>query len=207
MIVTTGTASGKTLAFNLPVLDALATRAEEPRALPLSDEGARAGSGARARRARAYRGVRAAIYDGDTPQERRWQIRRWANLVLTNPDMLHIGVLPRHDLLGGRAAQPPLRRRRRGARLPRRVRLARRERAAPAAPPRARLRRGAAVPARVGNDREPGRARALAARRRRDRDRRRRRRRAPSGRSHCGTRSCSTPSSACARARSATRRG
>ena len=42
--------------------------------------------------------VRAAIYDGDTPQERRWQIRKWANLVLTNPDMLHIGVLPRHDL-------------------------------------------------------------------------------------------------------------
>jgi DEAD/DEAH box helicase domain-containing protein len=42
--------------------------------------------------------VRAAIYDGDTPPERRPQIRRWANLVLTNPDMLHLGVLPRHDL-------------------------------------------------------------------------------------------------------------
>jgi DEAD/DEAH box helicase domain-containing protein len=42
--------------------------------------------------------VRAAIYDGDTPQERRWQIRKWANLVLTNPDMLHLGILPRHDL-------------------------------------------------------------------------------------------------------------
>ena len=45
-------------------------------------------------------GVRAAIYDGDTPTERRRQIRGWANLVLTNPDMLHIGVLPRHDLWG-----------------------------------------------------------------------------------------------------------
>jgi DEAD/DEAH box helicase domain-containing protein len=42
--------------------------------------------------------VRAAIYDGDTPSDRRWQIRKWANLVLTNPDMLHVGVLPRHDL-------------------------------------------------------------------------------------------------------------
>jgi DEAD/DEAH box helicase domain-containing protein len=42
--------------------------------------------------------LRAAIYDGDTPQERRGQIRKWANLVLTNPDMLHIGILPRHDL-------------------------------------------------------------------------------------------------------------
>src|SRR5207302_9255930 len=36
-------------------------------------------------------------YDGDTPQERRWQIRKWSNLILTNPDMLHVGVLPHHD--------------------------------------------------------------------------------------------------------------
>src|SRR5207302_1540207 len=41
--------------------------------------------------------LRAAIYDGDTPTERRWQIRKWANVILTNPDMLHIGVLPHHD--------------------------------------------------------------------------------------------------------------
>ena len=44
--------------------------------------------------------MRAAIYDGDTPTERRRQIRGWANLILTNPDMLHVGVLPRHDLWG-----------------------------------------------------------------------------------------------------------
>src|SRR4029453_18819524 len=44
--------------------------------------------------------VRAAIYDGDTEAERRWQIRKWSNLVLTNPDMLHIGVLPHHDRWG-----------------------------------------------------------------------------------------------------------
>jgi DEAD/DEAH box helicase domain-containing protein len=42
-------------------------------------------------------GVKAAIYDGDTEVERRWQIRKWANLILTNPDMLHVGVLPHHD--------------------------------------------------------------------------------------------------------------
>src|SRR5207237_1350837 len=45
-------------------------------------------------------GVRSAIYDGDTEVERRWQIRRWANLILTNPDMLHVGVLPHHDRWG-----------------------------------------------------------------------------------------------------------
>jgi DEAD/DEAH box helicase domain-containing protein len=44
--------------------------------------------------------VRPAIYDGDTPGERRWQIRKWANLILTNPDMLHVGVLPHHDRWG-----------------------------------------------------------------------------------------------------------
>ncbi len=97
LIVTTGTASGKTLAFNLPVLDALAAEPKN-RALYLYPTKALAQDQARALGELAVPRVRAAIYDGDTPQERRWQIRKWANLVLTNPDMLHIGVLPRHDL-------------------------------------------------------------------------------------------------------------
>ena len=97
LIVTTGTASGKTLAFNLPVLDALA-REPKNRALYLYPTKALAQDQARALGELAVPRVRAAIYDGDTPTERRWQIRKWANLVLTNPDMLHIGVLPRHDL-------------------------------------------------------------------------------------------------------------
>jgi DEAD/DEAH box helicase domain-containing protein len=97
LIVTTGTASGKTLAFNLPVLNALAAEPKN-RALYLYPTKALAQDQARALGELAVPRVRAAIYDGDTPQERRWQIRKWANLVLTNPDMLHIGVLPRHDL-------------------------------------------------------------------------------------------------------------
>jgi DEAD/DEAH box helicase domain-containing protein len=97
LIVTTGTASGKTLAFNLPVLDALAAEPRD-RALYLYPTKALAQDQARALAELAVPRVRAAIYDGDTPPERRPQIRRFANLVLTNPDMLHIGVLPRHDL-------------------------------------------------------------------------------------------------------------
>ena len=97
LIVTTGTASGKTLAFNLPVLDALA-RDPKSRALYLYPTKALAQDQARALAELGVPRVRSAIYDGDTPQERRWQIRRWANVILTNPDMLHIGVLPRHDL-------------------------------------------------------------------------------------------------------------
>ncbi len=97
VMVTTGTASGKTLAFNLPVLDALAGEPKN-RALYLYPTKALAQDQARTLAALAVPRVRSAIYDGDTPPEQRWQIRKWANLVLTNPDMLHVGVLPRHDL-------------------------------------------------------------------------------------------------------------
>ncbi len=44
--------------------------------------------------------MRPAIYDGDTPRESRAQIRRRANVVLTNPDMLHVGILPHHAAWG-----------------------------------------------------------------------------------------------------------
>src|SRR6266508_2454897 len=99
VIVTTGTASGKTLAFNLPVLDALA-RDPKLRALYLYPTKALAQDQARTLARYKGLGLRAAIYDGDTPGERRWQIRRWANVILSNPDMLHVGVLPHHDRWG-----------------------------------------------------------------------------------------------------------
>jgi DEAD/DEAH box helicase domain-containing protein len=96
LILSTGTASGKSLAFNLPVLDAIA-REPKQRALYLYPTKALAQDQARALAEIGAPNVRAAIYDGDTPGERRWQIRRWANVILTNPDMLHVGVLPHHD--------------------------------------------------------------------------------------------------------------
>jgi DEAD/DEAH box helicase domain-containing protein len=98
-VVTTGTASGKSLAFNLPVLAALA---EEPklRALYLYPTKALAQDQVRALDELRIKRVRPAIYDGDTASERRWQIRKWSNLILTNPDMLHVGVLPHHDRWG-----------------------------------------------------------------------------------------------------------
>jgi DEAD/DEAH box helicase domain-containing protein len=96
LILATGTASGKSLAFNLPVLDAIA-REPKVRALYLYPTKALAQDQARALGELKAPNVRAAIYDGDTPGERRWQIRRWANVILTNPDMLHVGVLPHHD--------------------------------------------------------------------------------------------------------------
>jgi DEAD/DEAH box helicase domain-containing protein len=99
VVVTTGTASGKSLAFNLPVLDAIA-REPKTRALYLYPTKALAQDQARALAALRVKEVKAAIYDGDTPGERRWQIRKWSNLILTNPDMLHVGLLPHHDRWG-----------------------------------------------------------------------------------------------------------
>ncbi|HSP73142.1 MAG TPA: DEAD/DEAH box helicase [Gaiellaceae bacterium] len=99
LIVTTGTASGKTLAFNLPVMDAIA-RDPKTRALYLYPTKALAQDQARSLASFRIPRLNAAIYDGDTEAERRWQIRRWANVILTNPDMLHVGVLPHHDRWG-----------------------------------------------------------------------------------------------------------
>jgi DEAD/DEAH box helicase domain-containing protein len=99
LIVTTGTASGKTLAFNLPVLDAIA-RDPKSRVLYLYPTKALAQDQARSLAQFRLPRLRAAIYDGDTETERRWQIRKWANAILSNPDMLHVGILPHHDRWG-----------------------------------------------------------------------------------------------------------
>src|SRR3954463_13426902 len=97
--VVTGTASGKSLAFNLPVLDALAAEPKR-RAIYLYPTKALAQDQLRSLIELKGPRVPAAIYDGDTEVERRWQIRKWSNLILSNPDMLHVGVLPHHDRWG-----------------------------------------------------------------------------------------------------------
>jgi DEAD/DEAH box helicase domain-containing protein len=95
-IVTTGTASGKSMCFNLPTLDVLC-RDSKARALYLYPTKALAQDQARALSAFGLtKRVHPAIYDGDTPREARADIRRRANIVLTNPDMLHVGILPNH---------------------------------------------------------------------------------------------------------------
>jgi len=94
-IVTTGTASGKSLCFNLPVLHMLAGD-PRARALYLYPTKALAQDQARSLTELRTPALRHAIYDGDTPQEERQAIRRRSNVVLTNPDMLNVGILPHH---------------------------------------------------------------------------------------------------------------
>ena len=99
LVITSGTASGKSLAFNLPVLDAIAADPKR-RALYLYPTKALAQDQARKLGELRPPNLRQAIYDGDTPREERPAIRRRSNLVLTNPDMLHVGVLPNHKSWG-----------------------------------------------------------------------------------------------------------
>src|SRR3954447_649965 len=94
-MVTTGTASGKSLCFQLPTLEVLA-RDATARALYLYPSKALAQDQARALHAFGHPRVKLAIYDGDTPREQRAELRRSSNLILTNPDMLHVGILPNH---------------------------------------------------------------------------------------------------------------
>ncbi|WP_083975075.1 DEAD/DEAH box helicase [Kitasatospora mediocidica] len=101
VVLATGTASGKSLGYLAPVLsDLLAgTEAANGRgatALYLAPTKALAADQRRRATELAPTRVRAALYDGDTPpQEREW-VRQYASYVLTNPDMLHRGILPAH---------------------------------------------------------------------------------------------------------------
>jgi DEAD/DEAH box helicase domain-containing protein len=94
VVLATGTASGKSLAYLLPALTS-ALR-DDGTTLYLAPTKALAGDQLRAINALGLAGVRAATYDGDTPLEERDWARRHADLVLTNPDMVHHALLPGH---------------------------------------------------------------------------------------------------------------
>jgi len=98
-VVTTGTASGKSLCFNLPVLDTL-LRNPQARAIYVYPTKALAQDQLRRLRTLVGEHVEVASYDGDTPQSARQFARKKARILLTNPDMLHISILPHHELWG-----------------------------------------------------------------------------------------------------------
>jgi len=97
LLLSTGTASGKTLAYNLPIFAELLTNPNS-RALYLFPTKALAQDQLSTLRNLEHGtwNASAAIYDGDTPPSARSSIRRNARIVLTNPDMLHTGILPHH---------------------------------------------------------------------------------------------------------------
>jgi DEAD/DEAH box helicase domain-containing protein len=91
VIATSGTASGKSLSFNLPVLEGLA-RDPKRRALYIYPTKALAQDQARKLSELRLPFLAHAIYDGDTPREDRPGLRRRSNLILTNPDMLNMAM-------------------------------------------------------------------------------------------------------------------
>ncbi|MEQ3550993.1 DEAD/DEAH box helicase [Pseudonocardia nematodicida] len=95
VVVATGTASGKSLVYQLPVLAAL-TEDARATALYLSPTKALAADQLRALDGIAPDGVRPAAFDGDTPMEERDWVRRHCRWMFSNPDMLHRSLLPRH---------------------------------------------------------------------------------------------------------------
>lgn len=94
--IATGTASGKSLCFQIPIAEAVA--GDRPAtALMLFPTKALAQDQLRSITALGLPDLVAGTYDGDSsPEERTW-VRRNANVILTNPDMLHAGLLPSHD--------------------------------------------------------------------------------------------------------------
>jgi DEAD/DEAH box helicase domain-containing protein len=93
VIIATGTASGKSLAYVMPAITAIL---DAGTVLYLSPTKALAADQLRSLRELKLAQLRAATYDGDTPPDERGWIRQHANYVLTNPDMLHRSMLPMH---------------------------------------------------------------------------------------------------------------
>jgi DEAD/DEAH box helicase domain-containing protein len=98
-VIATGTASGKSLCYQLALCTEVLTD-DRSTALYLAPTKALARDQVRALRDFTLPQVRAAAYDGDLPRAERDAIRRTANVLLTNPDMLHIGILPHHRRWG-----------------------------------------------------------------------------------------------------------
>ncbi|MCL6471520.1 MAG: DEAD/DEAH box helicase [Firmicutes bacterium] len=94
VLVVSGTASGKSLCYNLPVLEEMLTN-KRAKALYLFPTKALAQDQLRAIGELDFP-VTVSTYDGDTPREERSRIRRQASIILSNPDMLHQGILPFH---------------------------------------------------------------------------------------------------------------
>ncbi len=100
VVVTTSTASGKTLCYNLPVLESIHYD-PAARALYLFPTKALAQDQLRSLHELTrvdYDDLKIGTYDGDTPRAARTRVRKSASIVLSNPDMLHLGILPNHRL-------------------------------------------------------------------------------------------------------------
>ncbi len=97
MVVATGTASGKSLCYQLPIAEAVNDPIKPGTAIALFPTKALAQDQLKGFGHLAVPNLLAATYDGDTDPDQRAWVRRHANVVLTNPEMLHCALLPHHE--------------------------------------------------------------------------------------------------------------
>ena len=96
VVIATGTASGKSLCYQVPIVESVVAGTNDT-ALLIFPTKALAQDQLRSLRSWLVPGLRAVTYDGDTPGDDRTWARKNANVVLTNPEMLHMGILPSHQ--------------------------------------------------------------------------------------------------------------
>lgn len=94
--IATPTASGKSLCYQAPIAEAVTSDSEPATAMMVFPTKALAQDQLRSITALGVDGVVAATYDGDTTTAQRKWVRSHANVILTNPEMLHVGILPTH---------------------------------------------------------------------------------------------------------------
>ena len=164
VVVATGTASGKSLCYQLPIVDA-AVRGATDTALLIFPTKALAQDQLRSLRSWLVPGLRAVTYDGDTPPDDRTWARKNATVLLTNPEMIHQGMLPYHQRWSTFLMRLRLVVVDELHATARDLRQSRRQRAAPAATRLRALRLRPHLLLRERDDREPGRAREHDARR------------------------------------------
>ncbi|MGB9832743.1 MAG: DEAD/DEAH box helicase, partial [Caldisericum exile] len=93
LIITSSTASGKTLAFNIPIINKL-SKDRNASALYLYPTKALAQD--QLEKLVEFTQITAYTYDGDTPAEERHYLRKFGRIIIANPDILHVGMLPNH---------------------------------------------------------------------------------------------------------------
>jgi DEAD/DEAH box helicase domain-containing protein len=99
VVVATGTASGKSLVYQVPIVSSVVEQRRDT-ALLIFPTKALAQDQLRSLRQWLVPGLRAVAYDGDTGSDDRTWARKNANVILTNPEMLHMGILPSHKRWG-----------------------------------------------------------------------------------------------------------
>ncbi|MGC8721934.1 MAG: DEAD/DEAH box helicase [Caldisericaceae bacterium] len=96
VIITTNTSSGKTLAFNIPIVDTLIKNPLSTSLYLYPTKALTQDQLEKFKELKGDSGIETGVYDGDTPREERTHLRKYGRVIFGNPDILHFGILPNH---------------------------------------------------------------------------------------------------------------